>query len=110
MQRVNDSGLRVADPRYGIDRTHARCQQAVIVMALAGPVPDLEFRVDARLSVDDDAPDAVGSAGSPLHPVGGEVVGEAVDVLDGDDFLAVDDADATCPGGTDGAGLDESEC
>jgi hypothetical protein len=37
-----------------------------------------------------DPPDAVGSAGSALQPVGGEVVGEAVDVLNGDDVLAVE--------------------
>ena len=75
-------------------------------MALAWTVPDFEFRVDARLSVDDDPPDAVGSAGSALQPVGGEVVGEAVDVFNGDDVLAVDDADAACAGGADGAGFD----
>ena len=95
MQRVNDSGLGLADPGYGVDRAHAGRQQAVIVVAVARSMPDFELGVKARLAVDDDAPDAVGSAGSALRPVRGEVVGDPVDVLDGNDVNAVDDADAS---------------
>lgn len=109
VQRVNNSWLGLADPGDGVDRAHAGCQQAVIVVAVAGPMPDFELGVKARLAVDDDAPDAVGSAGSALRPIGGEVVGDAVDVLDGDDVDTVDDADATGPGGTDGSGFDKPE-
>ena len=109
MQRVNDSRVGVAHPRDGIDRAHAGRQQAVVVVAFAGAIPDFEFRVEARLSLDHDPPDAIGSAGSALRPVGGEVVRDAVDVLDGDDVDAVDDADAGRPGGADRPGLDEPE-
>src|SRR5438270_7837388 len=109
MQRINDPRLGVADPRYGVHRAHAGRQQAVVIVAVARSVPDFELGVKTGLAVDDDAPDAVGSAGSACRPVGGEVVGDAVDVLDRDDVDAVDDADATRPGGADGSRLDKPE-
>ena len=49
VQRVNDSGLSVADPGYGVDRAHARGQQPVIVVALAGTMPDFEFHIDSSV-------------------------------------------------------------
>src|SRR5271157_145706 len=110
MQGVNDSRLGFADPRDGVDRAHAGGQQAVVVVALAGTTADFEFRVEAGLSVDDHPPNPVGSAGSALRPIGCEVVGDPVDVLDGGHLDAVDDADAACPGRADGTGFDGPEC
>ena len=93
---------------YGVDGAHARGEQALIAGVLVRAEADFEFGVEARLAVDDDAPDAVDATGAALRPVRREVVGHPVDVLDGDHLPAVDDADAFRVRGADGAGFDDA--
>src|SRR4051794_18391728 len=108
MQRVDNAGFGVAHPRDGVDRAHAGGEQALIAGVLVRPEADFEFGIEAGLTVDDDAPDAVDATGAALRPVRCEVLGHPVDVLDGDHFLSVDDTDALRVGGADSAGFDDA--
>ena len=101
-------GSRIAHPRDGVDGAHARGEQALVAGVLVRAEADFEFGVEARFAVDDDPPNAVDAAGAALRPVRREVVGHPVDVLDGDDLLAVDDADAFRVRGADSARFDDT--
>src|SRR3954454_10669086 len=108
MQRVDDAGFGVAHPGDRVDGAHARGEQALIAGVLVRTEADFEFGIEAGLTVDDDAPDAVDATGAALRPVRREVLGHPVDVLDGDHFLSVDNTDALRIGGAYSAGFDDA--
>ena len=94
MQRVDNARFGVAHPRDCVDGAHASGEQALIARILAVAEADFEFGVEARFPVDNDAPGSVDTTGAAFGQSRREVVRHPVDVFDGDDLLAVDDADA----------------
>ena len=80
----------------------------MIARILAVAEADFEFGIEARFPVDNDAPGSVDTTGAAFRPVRREVVRHPVDVFDGNDLLAVDDADAFRIRGADGAGFDDT--